>query len=198
MYFIANYLTIALVVFSVQSIADTPRVDTATSTDTTITEHGGKAILTTNKVEYTFKVPKDSIVKHSFVTRDFVGVINANQVPLLVVDEENKLAYDPELYKLPTKRDILLAIYDKNITNNSQVNEWRKSIKEFGGHNLKIYNRGEVIFFRYDLNENEKIKTLVTVSSPIEDEVLRVDFYKASNEVIVMDFINSFSLKRKK
>ncbi len=128
MYFITNYLAIALVVFSVQSIADTPRVDT-TSTDTTITDHGG----TTSKVEYIFNIPKDSIVKHRFVTRDFVGVINANQVPLLVVDEENNLAYDVELYKLPTKRDILLAIYNKNITNNYQVNKWRKSIKELGG-----------------------------------------------------------------
>ncbi len=187
--------------FSVQSIADTPRVDTATSTDTTITDHGGKATLTTNKLEYTFKVPKDSIVKHSFVTRDFVGVINANQALLFVIDEvpsENKLFYNVDLYKLPTRRDILLSIYDKSITNNPQANESRKLIIESGGYNLKIYNRGDLIFFRYDLKGDERTKTSVTISSLIEDEVIGVSFYKDSNELVIKDFINSFSLKLKK
>lgn len=178
--------------FSVQAIADT------TNTVQTITDHDGKATLTTDKTKYTFKVPKDSIVKHAFVTRDFIAVINANKENLLAIDEvptDNKIIYNLERYKLPTRRDILLAIYDKKITNNSEVNEKRKAIIEIGGNNLKIYNRGKFIFFRYDLAENDRTKTSITISSPIEDEVMNVHFYKASNELMVIDFIDSFSIK---
>jgi len=192
MYFIKNYIVIALVIFSVQVIADTA------NTVQTITDHDGKATLTTDKTEYTFKIPKDSIVKHSFVTRDFIAVINANKENLLAIDEvptDNKIIYNLERYKLPTRRDILLAIYDKKITNNSEVNEKRKAIIEIGGNNLKIYSRDKFIFFRYDLAENDRTKTSITISSPIEDEVLNVHFYKASSELIIMGFINSFSLK---
>jgi hypothetical protein len=194
MFFIKKNIIIALVVFTVRAMAET------TSTVTTITDHGGKATLTTNKAEYTFKVPKDSIVKHSFVTRDFVAVGSNNGKLLLTIDDipsDNKLFYNLKLYKLPTRRDILLAIYDESITNNSQANEKRKSIIEFSGYNLKIYNREDVIFFRYDLKEHERTKTSVTISSSIGDEVLSVHFYKASNESMVMDFIDSFSLKPK-
>jgi hypothetical protein len=164
--------------------------DTTTQPIETIeTPHDYKEVIYDNR--YIFSVPQKYDVKRS--DNEFIFVLAGKKVLFGV--NETPTVYIPNDYGLKnyTRRQLLSAFYDKKHVSNKDVIGTREMFFELATY-IAVYKRDGFIFFRQDRNQNPDIQTSLTISSPVNDDVINAVF-STSDEELIMNFIKSFRVK---
>lgn len=146
---------------------------------------------------YTFAIPDDFKMRWLSPGSKFLAITTSNGKGVFSVDEilaSNKILFNPNRYGLNSysRRQLISAIFDTNPVSNNEVNETRKLIFELS-HNVEVYTRDGFIFFRKDRNDNKKTKVELTVSTPVNDDVLSIGFF-VDDEELIMNVIKSLKV----
>lgn len=143
---------------------------------------------------YTFAIPSDFKTRRLSSGSKFLAITTSNGKGVFAVDEilaSNKFRLNPEEFDLDvsSRRGLLSAIYDTKHVSNNEVNETRKLIFN-RSHNIEVYIKDGFIFFRKDRNDDLRTKVELTISTPINDDVLSIGFF-VDNEELIMNVIKS-------
>jgi len=147
---------------------------------------------------YTFAIPDDFKIRWLSPGSKFLAITTSNDKGMFTVDEilaSNKLRLNPEEFGLnvSSRRELLSAIYNTNHVSNNEVNETRKLIFELS-HNVEVYTRDGFIFFRNDRDDDLRTKVELTVSTPVNDDVLSIGFFVDDDEELIMNVIKSLKV----
>ncbi len=98
------------------------------------------------------------------------------------------VSFNPKTYHLDyTRHEFISAIYDNNHNSNKDIVDTRKLIFD-DSNNITAYKRDGFLFFREDRKNGQ---TSISISSPINDDILMAVFYDTNDENIIMNLIKS-------
>lgn len=148
---------------------------------------------------YTFTIPGDFKKKRLSSGSKFLVITTSNDKGVFAMDEilgSNKVLFNPSRYGLNSysRRQLISAIFDNDHDSNNEVNETRKLIFEHS-NNVEVYKRAGFLFFRKDRNDDLKTKVELTISTPINDDVLSIGFF-IDDEELIMNVIKSLKVNK--
>ncbi len=115
------------------------------------------------------------------------AVFSVDEIPTL-----NTQIFRPENYGLNgSRRELLSAIYDKHYGGNNDVSETRNTIFQ-QSKDVQVYLRDGFMFFRSDI-DYLRMKVELTVSTPVNDDVLSISFF-VDDEELIMNVIQSLKV----
>lgn len=105
------------------------------------------------------------------------------------VPASNNSLFNADDFGLKGNRgQVLIALYDKKITTNKEINKFREEIFKFST-NVQVFKRDNFIFYKQTSIEEDDIN--LTISNLINDDLISAGFDKGSEEFF-MNFIKTF------
>jgi hypothetical protein len=141
--------------------------------------------------KYTFAIPKEYTVKRADIEDEFLMIISKGTVISTVLEApaSNKSLFNADDFGLKGNRgQVLIALYDQNITTNKEINKFREERFKFATK-VQVFKRDNFIFYKQTRIEEGDID--LTISNLINDDIISAGFDKG-NEAFFMTFIKTF------
>ncbi|MCF6202463.1 MAG: hypothetical protein L3J59_02170 [Methylococcaceae bacterium] len=140
---------------------------------------------------YTFAIPKAYTVKRADTEVEFLMISSKGKMISSISEwpASNKLLFNADDFGLKGNRgQVLIALYDQNITTNKEINKFREEIFKIST-NVQVFKRGDFIFYQQTRVDKGQIE--LTISNLNNDDIIGVWFLKG-NEEFFMNFIKTF------
>ncbi len=145
---------------------------------------------------YKLIIPDDyAIVKNPF-HKAAIFIINENDKLALSITKVDKKTFFPlKDYGIDTHRNLFYEIFGKHLTKNRAVLEFRKINSNFKLQEFEILERDNFVFFRTNNSMDNLGHTVFLISTPINDEVIKMDFTNEMNKKLIKSIIDSLEIE---
>ena len=144
--------------------------------------------------KYKFKVPDEYKMMQSEIS-DTLYFFIEGQKPNLALGELKKDSYKPSEFGVSSKRQIFRILYNDEVpSTNKSILELRRLTEKFKLQKKSISEDRGFVFFRMD-NALDRIGVTFLVSTPINDEMLKINFFGEPDEKFIKSVMDSLKVK---